>query len=143
MRIKMFKKIILLLLLPGFVFFISCSEDDSVSPDPTIQVPNATLSDIQQKVFTPGCTASGCHGASNPQRNLRLTDGNSFSNIVNIQSVMFPQFKRVEPGNSANSSLIKMLKGELLPRMPQSRTALPTEVIDSIAAWIDKGAPNN
>jgi len=139
----MFKKIILILLLPGFVFFISCSEEDPTSPDPTIQFPNATLSDIQQKVLTPGCTASGCHGTANTQRNLRLTDGNSFANLVSVQSVMFPQFKRVEPGNSANSSLIKMLKGELLPRMPQSRTALPTEVIDSIAAWIDNGALNN
>jgi hypothetical protein len=72
-----------------------------------------------------------------------LTDGNSFSNLVNVQSVLFTSLKRVEPGSSANSGLIKMLKGELLPRMPQSRTPLPIEAIDSIAAWIDGGAPNN
>jgi hypothetical protein len=133
--------------LLSFLFFslalISCSEEEPTSPDQMIEIPNATLSDIQTKVFTPGCTASGCHGNSNPQRNLRLTDGNSFSNLVNVQSVLFTSLKRVEPGSSANSVLIKMLKGELLPRMPQSRTPLPIEAIDSIAAWIDGGAPNN
>lgn len=136
------KKLIITVLLTSFLT-LSCSEDEPTSPNQNIQIPNATLSDIQQKVFTPGCTDGGCHGNTNPQRNLRLTAGSSFSNLVNVQSVLFPSMKRVEPGNSSNSVLIKMLRGELLPRMPQSRNPLPSEAIDSIAAWIDRGALNN
>ena len=139
----MLSKIIFVFLLLCVVIFFSCSEDDPVSADPVIQIPNATLSDIQQKVFTPGCAISGCHGTANTQRNLLLTDGNSFANLVNVQSVMFPQFKRVEPDSSSNSLIIEMLRVEITPRMPKDSPALSSAVIDSIAAWIDKGALNN
>ena len=99
--------------------------------------------DIQSKVFNTSCALSGCHGSTNNQANLLLTDGNSFSNLVNVQSVLFPQFKRVVPDSSSNSLLIKILKGEVSPRMPLNRNPLSAAVIDSIAKWIDNGALNN
>jgi hypothetical protein len=139
----MIKKIIFVLQLLLVVIFISCSEDEPTAPDPIINVPNATLSDIQQKVFTPGCALAGCHGATNNQANLLLTEGNSFSNLVDVQSFLYPQFKRVEPSNSINSLIIKILRGEVAPRMPLDRDPLPQAVIDTIAAWINNGAPNN
>lgn len=126
-----------LILLPG------CSEENTTEPTPIASVPTAKLSDIQSKIFNTSCALSGCHGSTNTQAGLLLTDGNSFANLVNIQSALFPSFKRVEPNNSSNSILIKILKGEVSPRMPFNRTPLSAAVIDSIAKWIDNGALNN
>jgi len=124
----------------------SCSSDNPTEPNPgnnANTTPVSKLSDIQTKVFNQSCALSGCHGATNNQANLLLTSGNSFSNLVNVQSILFPSFKRVEPNNSANSLLVKILKGEVSPRMPLNRTPLSAAVIDSIAKWIDNGALDN
>jgi len=139
------KKIFLLIT----VFFISilevgCSEDNSTQPDTNGDpIPEARFSDIQDKVFTQNCALTGCHGPNNNQANMLLTEGNSYANLVNVQSLLFPQFKRVVPDSSSQSLIIKILKGEVSPRMPLDRDPLPPAVIDSIAAWIDKGALNN
>jgi len=124
--------------------YFGCSENNTTQPPPpTSNLPSGKLSDIQQKVFTQTCTVSNCHGSTNNQANLLLTDGNAFSNLVNVQSFLFPQFKRVLPDSSSKSLLIKILKGEVSPRMPLNRTPLDPAVIDSIARWIDRGALNN
>jgi len=127
------------------ILFGACSEDNTTEPQPSpsIQVPTSKLSDIQAKVFNQSCALSGCHGTTNNQASLLLTDGSSFSNLINVQSLLFPQFKRVDPNNSSNSLLIKILRGEVSPRMPFNRDPLATAVIDSIAKWIDEGAMNN
>jgi hypothetical protein len=142
---KKMKKIKVLLVLLAFsiILFFGCSEESTTEPKPTVTAPLSKLSDIQDKVFNTNCAVSGCHGATNTQAGLLLTTGNSFSNLVNVQSVLFPQFSRVQPNNSANSLLIKILKGEVSPRMPLNRNPLSNAVIDSIAKWIDNGALNN
>ena len=140
---RIFYSISLLLLS---IILWSCSSDSPTEPDPgnnSSTAPLSKLSDIQTKVFNQSCAITGCHGSTSTQAGLLLTDGNSFSNLVNIQSVLFPSFKRVDPNNSANSLLIKILKGEVTPRMPFNRTPLSATVIDSIAKWIDNGALNN
>jgi len=140
---KIFYSVSLFLL--SFVLW-SCSSDSPTEPDPGNNgntAPLSKLSDLQVKVFNQSCALAGCHGSTNTQAGLLLTDGNSFSNLVNIQSVLFPSFKRVDPNNSANSLLIKILKGEVTPRMPFNRTPLSASVIDSIAKWIDDGALND
>jgi len=134
---------LLVLLILNIIMFYGCSEDNTTEPAPPVSAPLSKLSDIQSKVFNTSCALSGCHGTTNNQANLLLTEGNSFSNLVNVQSFLFPQFKRVEPSNSANSLLIKILKGEVTPRMPFNRTPLSSAEIDSIAKWIDNGALNN
>lgn len=136
-------KVLLVLLAFSIILFFGCSEESTTEPTPTVTAPLSKLSDIQDKVFNTNCAVSGCHGASNTQAGLLLTAGNSFSNLVNVQSVLFPQFNRVQPNNSANSLLIKILKGEVSPRMPLNRNPLSNAVIDSIAKWIDNGALNN
>ena len=143
MKNGLFTPIIMLLLV---TLFWSCSSDNPTEPNPMNNVstaPLSKLSDIQSKVFNQSCAISGCHGSTNTQAGLLLIDGNSFSNLVNVQSTLFPSFKRVEPNNSTNSVLIKILKGEVSPRMPFNRTPLSAAVIDSIAKWIDNGALNN
>ena len=127
------------------VLMIGCSEENSTQPEqnPPSNVPTSKFSDIQQKVFTQSCAFSNCHGPTNNQANLLLTEGNAFSNLVNIQSLLFPQFTRVLPDSSSKSLIIKILKGEVSPRMPLNRDPLDPVVIDSIAKWIDNGALNN
>jgi hypothetical protein len=131
------------LLVLIFILSSGCSEENTTEPTPTNSAPLAKLSDIQSKVFNTTCALSGCHGATNNQANLLLTDGNAFSNLVNVQSVVFPQFKRVVADSSSKSLIIKILKGEVSPRMPFNRDPLPAATIDSIAKWIDNGALNN
>ena len=133
------------LLLILLTSYWGCSGNNPAepSPDPGQQTSLSKLSSIQSNVFSQNCAFSGCHGSTNNQANLLLTNGNSFSNLVNVQSKLFPQLKRVVPGNSSQSLLIKILKGEVSPRMPQNRNPLSPDLIDSIAAWIDNGALNN
>ena len=133
---------IVLMILSAAIFF-SCSEESTTEPTPTITAPLSKLSDIQSKIFNTNCATSGCHGATNTQRNLLLTDGSSHSSMVGVPSILYPAFERVKPFNSSNSLLIKILKGEVSPRMPYNKDPLPPAVIDSIAKWIDKGALND
>jgi hypothetical protein len=125
------------------LYFTGCTDDQTTAPSTqNIVPPLAKLSDIQAKVFI-NCTDANCHSAATHQANLVLENGQAFSNLVNVQSTLFPQFKRVEPGSGGNSLLIKILKGEVSPRMPFNRTPLSNDVIDSIEVWIESGAPNN
>jgi len=139
------KKINILLasLIVTFVLILGCSEESTTEPPANTPAPLSKLSDIQSKVFNTSCALSGCHGSTNNQANLLLTEGNSFSNLVNVQSVLFSQFKRVVPDSSSKSLIIKILKGEVSPRMPFNREPLSAATIDSIAKWIDNGALNN
>jgi hypothetical protein len=140
-------KIFLILFLTFIlvVLMMGCSEENSTQPEqnPPSNVPVSKLSDIQQKVFSQSCALSNCHGSTNNQANLLLTEGNAFSNLVNVQSLLFPQFTRVLPDSSSKSLIIKILKGEVSPQMPLNRDPLDPAVIDSIAKWIDNGALNN
>ena len=133
-----------LLLASSLLFIIlwGCSEDNPTEQQPSTAV-SSKLSDIQAKVFTQSCALSGCHGSTNTQAGLLLTEGNSFTELVNVQGENFSAFKRVVPDSSSNSLLIKILKGEVSPRMPLNRDPLSAAVIDSIAKWIDNGALNN
>ena len=141
MKTKKAYSYLLLILIP--IMFISCSEDDTTSPNNTgSEAPLPKFSDIKAKVFT-NCQGAQCHSSAGNQVGLTLESNVAYNNLVNVQSTLFPQFKRVEPGNSANSLIIKILKGEVSPRMPFNGNALPAATIDSIAKWIDLGAQNN
>jgi hypothetical protein len=139
------KFLMFIFILSAGIIFMNCSEENTTQPQttPPSNIPLSKLSDIQQKVFTQSCALSNCHGSNNTQANLLLTEGNAYNNLVNVQSVLFPQFNRVATDSSSNSLLIKILKGEVVPQMPLNRAPLDAAVIDSIAKWIDIGALNN
>ena len=141
----MFKLIYLsAIVLFSFILFSACDEDNPTAPEESnVSTPNPTLSSIQANVLTPGCALVNCHGNSGTQANLNLTNGQSFANLVGVDSQLFPPSKRVAPGDGANSILVRILKGEVSPRMPQDRAALSNTIIDSIKKWIDNGAMNN
>ncbi len=128
------------------LFVISCEENITTEcEDDEQNLASITkFSDIQTNVFDASCALSGCHAGSSVSAGLDLSNGNSYAELVNKSSVLNPNFKLVEPGNSENSFLIKMLKhtGEGTSQMPPSGK-LNNSVIDSISAWIDRGALNN
>ncbi|MFH0734994.1 MAG: hypothetical protein V1773_12915 [bacterium] len=135
-----------IILLLSFVLILIGCADQIVSDCDSIQIQvlpeGTTFAQIQNEVFSTNCALSGCHGTNSPQADLDLSSGNAYVNLVNVQSVLYPSLKRIVPGNSSQSLLIKALKGEDAPLMPSSGK-LPNSVIDSIAAWIDRGAVNN
>ncbi|MFZ1290332.1 MAG: hypothetical protein WAR79_09580 [Melioribacteraceae bacterium] len=129
-----------------FAIIISCEENIVTECEDENQNTGTLtkFSDIQKDVFDISCATSGCHAGASSQAGLQLTSGDSYAELVNNTSVLNPNFKLVEPGNSENSFLIKMLKhiGEGTLQMPPSGK-LSNSAIDSISAWIDRGALNN
>ena len=109
----------------------------------------ASLTQIQGLVFTPIC--SGCHSGSNPTTGAlpgsqNLTAGNSFANLVNVQSREVPTLLRVKPNDPASSYLIQKLEGAAGiqgSRMPLGGPFLDQATIDLVKAWIAGGAADN
>lgn len=137
------KKIFISIILFSYLF-ISC-EDQIVSEceeENNLPGVTATFSSIQNEVFTKNCATAGCHVANSVDP--VLTAGQSYNNIVNVMSFN-PPFKYVVPFNSDSSYIINKLRGVNIQgeRMPLNRQPLSSAMIDSIAAWIDKGALNN
>ncbi len=128
----------------AMVMFPACA--DSIVSDCDVEngpLPvSARFSDIEQRVFAVSCATAGCHGGSNPQAGLDLTPGRAYDQLVNVNSLNYPTSKRVAPGASAQSVLLQVLRGSAQPSMPPSGP-LATAVVDSIAAWIDRGAERN
>lgn len=59
---------------------------------------------IQTSVFNAKCVS--CHGAQgNAPRDLFLTEGKSYADLVDVQSKAVPQYKLVSPGNPSESLL--------------------------------------
>lgn len=137
----------LFLILISLAFF-SCSDgivSECETDDTAMQV-EATLSDIQAKVFNPTCATSGCHDTqgANIITGLDLSEGKSLEALVNKRGFQ-SSLSHVTPGDAENSWLIKKIKGEGTSIMPPANAGLPLSqsVIDSIAVWINNGALNN
>jgi hypothetical protein len=65
------------------ILLLGCSEESTTEPTPTASAPLSKLSDIQSKVFN--TSNYRCYGSTNNQANLLLTEGNSFTNLVNVK----------------------------------------------------------
>jgi uncharacterized protein (TIGR03118 family) len=109
----------------------------------------ATLTQLQQAVFTPSCSA--CHDGSQPANGalpgaMNLRSGASFGSLVNVASREQPALMRVKPGEPENSYLIHKLEGTQGisgARMPFGGPFLDAATIDQVKSWIASGAPNN
>jgi len=132
-----------------FLFFgiQSCANQivSECTPETTGNTPavGARFSDIQGKVFTPSCALSGCHnGSVSPN----LATGKAYIALYNVDSQQNSNQKLVKPGESNQSYLITKLTGRsgiVNSVMSLGGNKLSAAVIDSIAAWIDKGALDN
>lgn len=106
-----------------------------------------TLTQVQNAVFTPTCSVSGCHdgGGGALPRSMDLRAGNSHSSIVDVPAVQ-AALDRVEPGNPDASYLIDKLEGNQAAgtqRMPPGGPFLDQATIDMIRQWITDGALDN
>jgi len=139
---------LLLLLAVGVA---ACGSDSPTAPTPpTTPTPTptpgaltATLSSIQSVVFNDSCI--GHHGDHATDADLDLRDGQSFSNLVNRQSIQVA-LDLVEPDDAENSYLIHKLDGRagiVGDRMPPAGPFLSQADIDVIKQWINAGAQNN
>lgn len=106
---------------------------------------SATLSKIQDEIFTPTCATAGCHVGNNAPDGLRLNTGAAWSNIVNVDSVQMPSLKRVSPGDPDNSYLVRKVQGSgiVANRMPLGGAPLSQEQIELIRQWVSAGALDN
>lgn len=110
---------------------------------------SATLSSIQENIFTPTCATSGCHSATSASGGLSLAAGEAFDGLVDTPSSQLLEMNRVEPGDPDNSYLVHKISGTQATvggsgtTMPQDGLALSAEEIQAITAWIEAGALDN
>jgi len=137
------------LIIAAGVAVAGCSSSDDDDTPMTGGDPDAvtaSLASIQEKVFTPQCIQ--CHSGEQPAASMSLADGASFASLVDVQATNAPNV-RVVSGDSANSFLIRKLRGADLTETEGARMPLngppfvEDSVIDVIAEWIDAGAANN
>jgi hypothetical protein len=120
------------------------SEGEPLTPGGgTSTTVTADFQSIQDNVFTPICAK--CHvGASAPE-GLQLSEGNAYNNLVGVPSTEQPSVLRVDPGNPANSYMIRKIMntpGISGVQMPYMLPPLPTATQAAMAQWVTNGAPN-
>ena len=140
----------------ALVTLVACgggSDDDADSPDavsPSCMeaTSHSDLAWIQEKVFTPSCAGfSACHmGSALEAEGLNLEPGQSHTQLINVDSTLFPQFKRVVPGDPQNSYLMIIMGQFSGPlgeggTMPYNNPLLCKEKRDAVERWITMGAP--
>jgi hypothetical protein len=135
------------------LFASGCDESlsDVAGPTPNLE---PTLSSIQREIFNAADSSgrvacTNCHNTQGARfaGNLNLTEGISYSQLVNIASSAKSGAIRVIPGNANDSYLIHKLEGTagiIGERMPRtSGPFLTPGQVQIIRAWIDQGALNN
>ncbi|MGZ3416480.1 MAG: hypothetical protein ACXVEF_04235 [Polyangiales bacterium] len=105
-----------------------------------------------QPIFTNSCAVPSCHSGTTPPLGMSLEEGKAYTRIADViasETTTAPHvvFKRVKPGDSANSWLYKKITGtqdvgEVMPPPTSGGTLSPAEK-DIIKSWIDQGALNN
>jgi len=137
-------KIYITFLISFTLFIISC-QDQIISECDLKEIEKglpANFSSIQNDVFSKSCATSGCHEPNSVSPDL--SKGQAYNSIVNVMSFN-PPFPYVFPGKSDSSYIINKLRGVNIvgERMPLNDNPLFSVDVDSIAAWIDRGALNN
>lgn len=105
-----------------------------------------TFSEIQSGIFTQSCALSGCHRGESAPKNLDLSEGAAYANLVKVPSEEVPALFRVDPENPDSSYLVIKLEGS--PRMegaqmPLGGVPLDEDQIEAVRQWIAEGAPEN
>lgn len=97
---------------------------------------------IQQEYFNNSC--ANCHGlGEHAAAGLYLTEGKSFAAMVNAKSAKRPEINIVTPGDTANSVLHLILRGNFPEVKHNHKDKLAIEQDkDIIDMWIMNGAKN-
>ena len=136
------------------VIFSVTDSEGAADPSPdsrTVTVesagnPDATLTQVQEVIFTQSCAFSGCHGGGSPAQGMNLQNGQAFENIVGVASNEQPSLNRIEPGSPETSYLFLKVTGDSSitgSRMPVGGAALSSDQIELLRQWIVRGAPND
>jgi hypothetical protein len=129
----------------------ACDESPDLGPTPNLE---PTFSSIQREIFNnsdgtgrPACIQ--CHtnaGGRAPDGGLVLLEGQSYANLVGVQSTGKSGAVRVIATNADGSYLIQKLEGASTivgARMPFGGPYLTQGQIDVIREWIRLGARND
>jgi len=111
-------------------------------------VVQVSLAKEVQPMFDLFCIS--CHQSVAPPEGLDLTEGNTYSNTVNVDSNQ-SSYKRIKPGSAFESYLVAKLFGMQLDppyngsgfQMPKTGGPLIDEQIMVITTWISQGAKDN
>jgi hypothetical protein len=125
------------------------NERSDVSGELTIQGAPMEVSfaaDIQP-IFTAHCATTGCHNnATIANKQLDLSAGQAWGNLVGMPSAECPSTLRVEAGSPDTSYMMWKLVGSgpcfTGSRMPKMGSIPPADV-SAISDWIFTGAANN
>lgn len=152
-KLNMIKKInklksVVVIYIFGLITLISINScEDSVITECTSNISvddqmKANFPEIQTKLFDKSCALAGCHVTNGIGPNLSA--GNSYDAIVD-KDAFGTNFKYVETGNGANSYIVKKMRGDndIFGGVMPTSGKLPNSIIDSVAKWIDNGAPRN
>ena len=130
------------------VVVLSCKEEDmSVS----------SFGLLQERIFTPSCAISGCHGSSADatfvQHQLLLSAGATYSNLVGVQptntEAKADGLLRVKAGDAHTSLLYHKIAGAghhakaYGNPMPMGLALLTEGQLEFIRQWIEAGAPEH
>ncbi|MFK7845819.1 MAG: DUF5777 family beta-barrel protein [Rhodothermales bacterium] len=100
------------------------------------------LEAIEEQVaalFERSCTTVGCHAGPVPQMGMDLTRDQFYNAVVDKQSATSPDHKIIDPGNPADSYLLKKIRGEegiVGMQMPMIGDKLTEEEIGTIEQWV-------
>jgi hypothetical protein len=133
-------------LLMACLLLFSCGDlNEITAPNGGPIDPTATFTRLQNEIFTPNCTAIGCHDLIGRQEGLILVPGQAYTAIVGVPSVQMSNLRRIDPGNYPDSYLYRKVTGAGITgeRMPSGGPPLTDPQIALIRDWIRRGAPND
>jgi hypothetical protein len=134
--------------LPAACAEFSALEDPAFGL-PDVEVAQPSFAADVQPILTKRCTQGGCHTLGTAQGGLALDRTVAYEELVGVPATTSGGlFQRVEPGNAADSWLLRRIHPDPalrngLPRMPLAATPLTPNQIATIVNWIDQGALRN
>jgi len=149
-------------LMPGHTYFVVVRAVDragNVDPNrvermvatPTPAPPMRQFAAAIGPLLQTNCTIMDCHNATFLSQGMNLeTAASAYTALVGVTATQHPELKRVQPGDSGQSYLVRKLlgylgvsDGERMPNPASGLAPLADSDINLIREWIDQGAPNN
>jgi hypothetical protein len=97
---------------------------------------------VVENILGQVCAQDGCHLSG--QAGLAISNGNDFSNLIDVPSSEVPSLVRVKPGDPTQSYLYRKLAcegGIDGSCMPPGSVRLAPAIIEAFHNWIEGGAP--
>ncbi len=121
--------------------------DGPVSPSCLEATGHSDFAWVRDNVFKVHCSAfTDCHTGFNAAGHMNLTPTRAFDQLVNVDAVAVPGWKRVVPGDPSKSYLLVKL-GEIPGPLGQGGTTMPPnnpllcpEKRAAVRRWIEAGA---